>query len=55
MGSIEGEQPAEQKPTPFHLTDVDRQILSQTDEEFVLHDWEDLKGIIGAFIAEIQV
>lgn len=55
MGSIEGEQPTEQKPTPFHLTDVDRQILSQTDEEFVLHDWEDLKGIIGAFIAEIQV
>lgn len=49
MGSIEGEQPTEQKPTPFNLTDVDRQVLSQTDEEFVFHDWEDLKGIIGKF------
>lgn len=50
MGSIEGEQPTEQKPTPFNLTDVDRQVLSQTDEEFIFHDWEDLKGIIGKFI-----
>lgn len=50
MGSIEGEQPTEQKSTPFNLTDVDRQVLSQTDEEFVFHDWEDLKGIIGKFI-----
>jgi hypothetical protein len=49
MGSIEGEQPTEQKSTPFNLTDVDRQVLSQTDEEFVFHDWEDLKGIIGKF------
>lgn len=49
MGSIEGEHPTEQKPTPFNLTDVDRQVLSQTDEEFVFHDWEDLKGIIGKF------
>ncbi|KUL85995.1 hypothetical protein ZTR_06547 [Talaromyces verruculosus] len=46
MGSIEGEQPTEQKSTPFNLTDIDRQVLSQTDEEFVFHDWEDLKGII---------
>jgi hypothetical protein len=50
MGSIEGEQPTEQKPTPFNLTDIDRQVLSQTDEEFIFHDWEDLKGIIGKFI-----
>ncbi|EED19778.1 conserved hypothetical protein [Talaromyces stipitatus ATCC 10500] len=46
MGSVGGEQPTEQKSTPFNLTEVDRQVLAQTDEEFVYHDWEDLKGII---------
>lgn len=30
----------------FHLTDVDRQVLAQTDEEFHLHTWDDLKQII---------
>ena len=35
------------EPPPFHLTEVDRQVLSQTDEEFTLHDWDDLKDIIG--------
>lgn len=33
--------------TPFSLTETDRQVLAQTDDEFVLHDWEDLKNIIG--------
>jgi hypothetical protein len=33
--------------TPFPLTDVDRWVLSQTDEEFKYHDWEELKEIIG--------
>lgn len=32
---------------PFPLTDVDKWILSQTDEEFKMHDWDDLKTIIG--------
>ncbi|KAH7143994.1 hypothetical protein EDB81DRAFT_514581 [Dactylonectria macrodidyma] len=32
--------------SPFPLTEVDKWVLSQTDEEFHLHDWEDLKGII---------
>jgi hypothetical protein len=32
---------------PFPLTDVDKWILSQTDEEFHCHDWDDLKDIIG--------
>lgn len=32
--------------TPFSLTETDRQVLAQTDDEFVLHDWEDLKNII---------
>ncbi|KAG6033641.1 hypothetical protein E4U41_006850 [Claviceps citrina] len=32
---------------PFPLTDMDRWVLSQTDEEFEKHDWEDLEQIIG--------
>jgi hypothetical protein len=39
----------EEEPPAFNLTEVDRQVLAQTDEEFVLHDWEDLKAIIGMF------
>ncbi|TPR09176.1 putative diphthamide synthesis family protein [Aspergillus niger] len=35
-----------EEPPAFNLTEVDRQVLVQTDEEFVLHDWEDLKSII---------
>lgn len=31
---------------PFHLTDVDREVLSQTDETFHLMTWDDLKEII---------
>lgn len=34
---------------PFPLTDVDRWVLSQTDEEFKYHDWEELREIIGAW------
>jgi hypothetical protein len=37
----------EQEEAPFPLTDVDRWVLSQTDEEFKYHDWEELKEIIG--------
>jgi hypothetical protein len=33
--------------SPFPLTDVDRWVLSQTDEEFKRHDWDELKEIIG--------
>ncbi|PWY71690.1 hypothetical protein BO70DRAFT_365091 [Aspergillus heteromorphus CBS 117.55] len=36
----------EEEPPAFNLTEVDRQVLAQTDEEFILHDWEDLKSII---------
>lgn len=42
MGTISPNSPA-----PFNLTAVDRQILSMTDEEFVPHDWENLKELIG--------
>jgi len=31
---------------PFPLTEVDKWVLSQTDEEFHMHDWEELKEII---------
>lgn len=42
---------ADQKdPVPFNLTDLDRETLGQTDEEFIPHDWEDLKSIIGRFL-----
>ncbi|KAL1847199.1 hypothetical protein Plec18167_002042 [Paecilomyces lecythidis] len=41
MGSI-----APNAPAPFNLTSVDRQILSMTDEEYVPHDWENLKELI---------
>ncbi|GKZ30659.1 hypothetical protein AbraIFM66950_009857 [Aspergillus brasiliensis] len=37
---------ATEEPPAFNLTEIDRQVLAQTDEEFVLHDWEDLKSII---------
>lgn len=33
--------------SPFPLTDVDRWVLSQTDEEYQYHDWDELKRIIG--------
>ncbi|KAM5358904.1 hypothetical protein ACJZ2D_014890 [Fusarium nematophilum] len=39
-----GEKPPEE--SPFPLTDVDKWVLSQTDEEFHKHDWQDLKNII---------
>lgn len=32
----------------FNLTALDLQLLSMKDEEFVAHDWDDLRNIIGA-------
>ncbi|KAK7970278.1 hypothetical protein PG996_001288 [Apiospora saccharicola] len=32
---------------PFPLTEVDRWILSLTDEQYTYHDWEDMKKVIG--------
>lgn len=37
----------EEEPPAFHLTDVDRAVLAQTDEEFIYHDWKDLQDVIG--------
>ena len=50
MGDIAmplGQEKVAQEEVPFPLTDIDRWVLSQTDEEFHLHDWEELKVIIG--------
>ncbi|KAM0284418.1 hypothetical protein ACHAQH_001994 [Verticillium albo-atrum] len=38
---------------PFPLTDTDKWVLSLTDEEFKLHDWDDLKSIIEANRLEV--
>ncbi|ORY69857.1 uncharacterized protein BCR38DRAFT_454773 [Pseudomassariella vexata] len=40
-----GDIPVEE--SPFPLTEVDKWVLSQTDEEFHCHDWEDMRKIIG--------
>ncbi|ROW12133.1 hypothetical protein VMCG_00182 [Cytospora schulzeri] len=39
------DQPKEQD-VPFPLTDADKWVLSQTDEDFKYHDWDELKQII---------
>lgn len=33
--------------SPFPLTETDRWVLSQKDEDFHLHDWDELRHIIG--------
>ncbi|KAI1116969.1 hypothetical protein F5Y14DRAFT_12892 [Nemania sp. NC0429] len=45
MGDLAASTPPEEPPFP--LTEVDKWVLSLTDEEFHYHDWEDLKKIIG--------
>ena len=44
-----GTEYPESKPVdhPFHLTDLDREILAQTDEEYQYHDWKELKELLG--------
>ncbi|KAK8049985.1 hypothetical protein PG994_011715 [Apiospora phragmitis] len=32
---------------PFPLTEVDKWVLSLTDEEYTYHDWDDMKKIVG--------
>lgn len=32
--------------SPFPLTDVDKWVLSQTDEEFAFHTWDELRELI---------
>lgn len=43
------QSPVQSEPSlPSDLSDVDRERLQETDEEFVHHDWADLRRIIGA-------
>lgn len=35
------------KNPPFELSETDKEILQTTEEDFVPHDWEDMKAIIG--------
>ena len=39
--------PQVKEPPPFELNDSDRIVLSQTDEEFHLLSWEELRDVIG--------
>ncbi|CAJ2506179.1 Uu.00g003090.m01.CDS01 [Anthostomella pinea] len=43
-----GDLPVKTSPeeAPFPLTDVDKWVLSLTDEDFHCHDWEDMKNIV---------
>ncbi|KAI1281314.1 hypothetical protein F5Y07DRAFT_293143 [Xylaria sp. FL0933] len=45
MGDLPDDTPPAE--APFPLTEVDKYVLSLTDDEFHYHDWEDLKKIIG--------
>ncbi|KAI1820316.1 hypothetical protein F4861DRAFT_73395 [Xylaria intraflava] len=45
MGDLQIAMTAEE--SPFPLTEVDKYVLSLTDEQFHYHDWEELKKIIG--------
>ena len=40
-----------EEEAPFPLTDVDKWVLSQKDEDFHLHDWDELREIIGELLA----
>jgi len=44
--SVEKQGKELEKEAPFPLTDVDKWILSQNDEDFHLHNWDELKEII---------
>ncbi|KAI6310819.1 hypothetical protein MCOR34_006243 [Pyricularia oryzae] len=39
-------EPVKIEEAPFPLTDVDKWVLSQTDEEFKYHDWDELRETI---------
>lgn len=47
MGDDPGKGATVPEETPFPLTEIDRFVLSQTDDEFKKHDWEDLTKSIG--------
>jgi len=47
MGDISTGGSVHVEDSPFPLTDTGRWVLSQTDDEFHLHDWDELSEIIG--------
>lgn len=55
MGDIPTE-PTQTPPAdpPFPLTDVDKWVLSLTDEEFHYHDWDDMSKVIGMHVFHIM-
>ena len=56
MGSTDGLDARKKliESATFNLTDVDRQTLLQTDDEFVPHSWKELKEIVGEMIMFLQ-
>ena len=53
MGAIPGDVPfkdGDAELANWNLTEVDRMLLKQTDEEYIPHDWEELKWIVGTSI-----
>ena len=46
-GKTGDQEKALEEEAPFPLTETDRWVLSQTDEEFRRHTWDELKEIIG--------
>lgn len=47
MGDDPTKKDASTEESPFPLTELDKWILAQKDEEFKSHDWEDLKRVVG--------
>jgi hypothetical protein len=45
----------EKEEAPFPLTETDMWVLSQTDEEFKLHNWDELKEIIGELDSLVSI
>lgn len=50
QGNVAQEGAVAAENSPFPLTDLDRRVLSQTDEEYVKHGWQDLKRVIGELV-----
>ncbi|QUC22249.1 uncharacterized protein UV8b_06490 [Ustilaginoidea virens] len=46
MGDISAEGMVQNEEAPFPLTDADKWVLSQTDQEFKRHDWEELRQVV---------
>ena len=47
MGDAGGNATTLAEEYPFPLTELDKQVLSQTDEEYEKHSWKELKEIVG--------